>query len=441
VRMFKFLGVIAGLPVAACVLLFGAAVVVNRHDAAPSADYLHLERLIANRPPLGDAQNGYVYLLGIRAPADVDPRYLGERRLTWFETLDHDMSRLNDDPGENGITFRNARAHDIGALADDCDSADWRKCQATFASIPDAARWNPTDLLLTARYRELIHYPAWREHVGNDIRQPIAGFADAIWGQRLLFLAMRRADAQTLRDMLSRDHAFWRTVLGSSDTLLTKMIAVSALRQHYRFGNLLLRACSPAVMDSTIPDGWRRPLTREELSLESVLAGEIVQLKSLWRDPASNEFEKTSRVPFYQPQDVANEMAADYRSVAAAFDVPLSEYLRVERQLLARPMNHVFPSRLYDAGGYFLRSKVRASYEKYALRVAAVEAWRRAALITTQLRARGIPPERLPAELAAAALRNPFDGSSFVWSDADHAVVYEGTEDQPAARRRQVYVY
>jgi hypothetical protein len=433
VRLLRILAWLAGAIVACAALLGVVAVVINWRDAPPSANYLHLRKLIADRPAVAAADNSYVYLLGTSGPPEVDPQQLGERRLVWLESLNHDMSGLDADPLRGSFSFTDAYSAAVKGFFDACNADHPRDCPQAFETAPAPSAWSDIDRTMLERYRHILDHPVWREHVANDVRQPMASFQHVTAGQRLSMLALRGADSATLRMALTRDLAFWRGLLASSDTLIAKMIAVAGLRQHFQFGNLLLRAAAPSATESPIPDGWRFALTRDELSLERVLAGELVQMESAWH-PAKG-------VRFFQTQDISNEFAADYVEFIEAFDVPLSEYPGTAEKWAKRGPRHPFLSRLYDVGGDYMHQLASVSYHTYAQRVAAAEAWRRASLTTAQLRVRGVPAAQVAAELEHAALRNPFDGRPFTWSAAEQAVICLGTEEQSPARRRQVYTY
>jgi hypothetical protein len=432
-KIFRLLAWIAAAVVALAVLLTVLVVVINWRDAPPSANYLHLRKVIADRPAVTDADNAYVYLLGFGVGPDAAPQEVGARRLAWLEELDRDMSKLRADPAGQAPGFSSERSSAVDAFFKACNADEPHGCPQAFDSAPGPAGWSARDRELLARYRQIITRGAWREHVGNDVGQPLPAYADILAGQRLALLELRGADAQTTRDALSRDLAFWRLVLGSTDLLITKMIAVAGVRQHFQFGNLLLRHAPAGGKTRTIPDEWEQPITRGELSFERVMAGELTLMESAWH---------TSRdTLFFHEQDISNEFAADFVELVRGFDVPLADYRRTAEQWSKRPVRHPFLSRLYDVGGDYLRQVGSAAYYSYPPRVAAVEAWRRAALTTARLRERGVTAAQVQGELELAPLRNPFDGRAFAWSETEQAVICLGTEDQSRARRRQVYAY
>ncbi|HZX81024.1 MAG TPA: hypothetical protein VFE72_08755, partial [Lysobacter sp.] len=60
---------------------------INWQDRPPSADALRLARLVDERAPVADADNAYVYLLGMSVPRAEDPARWGARRRAWLDGL------------------------------------------------------------------------------------------------------------------------------------------------------------------------------------------------------------------------------------------------------------------------------------------------------------------------------------------------------------------
>jgi hypothetical protein len=383
------------------------------------------------------------------APKDELPGGIGAPRAAWLEAVYRDLTKINADPQHRSYDFAAGRDAGTKAMFKACSERLDRACRAAFDAVPAVETWPESDRLLLDRYRELIARPVWREVVPRDFRAPIAAYQNEIAGLRLQMLALRGADAATLNGALAQDARYWRRRLASSDTLISKMIATAGLRQHFWFGNLLLRRISAARALDAIPDEWRDELTRPELALERSMAGELVMQESIVRapgevdifdeepelEPARTEgrtFRRLRQIavrPFYQPQDVMNHLAAEYLAAEQAFEVPLAQYPVVARGWSLRRRVDAFPSRVYDATGDYVRELFRIDFSQYRSRVASLEGARRAALVTTELRARGIPATLadMPGELARSPLQDPF-GAGFSWSPEDQAMVYIGPE-------------
>ena len=236
----------------------------------------------------------------------------------------------------------------------------------------------------------------WFEVVPFLGEGPLPPFGEAFEGQRVQMLELRQAaaagDAARVRDTLQADLAFWREVLKSSDILISKMIACSAIRNHFFFGNLVLRRMPPALQAEAIPPLWRQPLSTEEKSMFRAMAGEFEYARGRveWlrsADAGYEEFDEEyeedlvdewlgkigHRVRPWQRQ--LNHVADAYLGLAEAFTVPLDQYQRAEINFAER----------------FADNPVGNRITTYALRVGSVEGMRRAALLTAELRSRAVP--------------------------------------------------
>jgi hypothetical protein len=267
------------------VFLYLVALMINAHDAPPSEEFLHLKRAVAERPPVDDADNGFIYLLGIAAAEDELPGGAGAQRGAWLEAVNLDRSKVKSDPVANAVDFAVGRHAGIKALFDACSLRLDRGCRAAFEAAPPVDSWSGTDRLLLERYRELVQRPAWRDIVPTNFDTPLPSYQHAIAGLRLHMLALRGADASTKRQALERESRFWRGMTASSDQLIGKMIGIAGARQNLWFGNLLLRELPAAEAALAIPDEWRRELSPAELSLERALAGELAWFEGTLRDP------------------------------------------------------------------------------------------------------------------------------------------------------------
>jgi len=402
----------------------------------PSADAKRLSALYAARPRAPDADNAYFYAWGLTAAADVDPLVEAARRLAWIRRKAATPGLMEPDPGTEKLAIGERRSDSMRRLARDCSEGATRQCAAAFEQWPLDAPLSAVETRQAARYAELLKRPRWAESVPVDGAATLPPYAEVLDGQRVELLQLRAAaaagDAQRVRDTLDHDFAFWREVQKSSDSLITKMIACAAIRNHFFFGNLLLRALPPAQRAAAIPPSWRVPMSTEERSMLRVLAGEyefsrlLVESQQLQMAAASEDgedFDEDSssleawlaglggRLRPWQ-RDL-NIIASVYIDSAAAFSVPLNQYVRAAEALELR-----IPPR-----------GVAMNVSGYAERVGALEGVRRAALLTAELRGRGVPADLVASELAAPAPGNPFTDEPFEWNAEQQAVIFEGIED------------
>ncbi len=452
-KPLKILGwTLLGL-IAIPIVLYLIALAINRHDQPPSAATIRLHEVLDQRPPVSDADNAYLYVLGFSAPEGSDPHEVGLQWRAWVEARGYRSEAEKKNPLSSSLDFRAARSAEIDNILTTCNSPD-RGCaellEDSSASLANSLSPEPIQL---QRYRALLTREQWREQIPPDVRAPLPLYAGVLDGQRLLFAnTWQRAhagDASAVRDALQSDIEFWRRVLASSDILITKMIAVAALRQHFAFGNLALRRLPAEQALQAVPADWSSPLTDEERSLLRAMAGELVFLEGILReipdaptaelllpsDHFLNRVHDRLLSPLFQPQDTANQAADAYLSIAQQFAVPLERYPDLLEQAYTPPPPR--PKRLYNAIGDALMGGPLDAM--YGARVGDVEGMRRAALITNELRSRGIAEKDIGDALRSASLRNPYNDEPFQWDENERAVVFVGL--QSGERGRHAYLY
>lgn len=437
---------VAALVVAAYLALLA----INWRDAPPSADAARLSAMLRDRPAVADADNGFVHALGLTAPRDADPVALGAQRKAWLEAFvaPAEGADAGGFPGVD-VDVRGARSSAVAALAAACAEAD--TCADALRADPAAlAQWLSSEQWLLDRYRRMLDTRAWRETIPRHPRAPLAGYQHALDAQRLHLLAVRQlavdGDAALVRDHLDRDLAFWRTVLASSDLLITRMVAGAAVRRHLAFGHLALRELPPGQVHAAVPPAWRQPLAAAERSLVRVFAGEwhyvsggleMAMASGAAGSPGTAWQRMSDRLvrPLYQPQDTVNDSAARL--------VRLGELSRLPYPALAaalgdatRGQPRAAPTlRAYNPVGAILDAiGGDAAYASYIARASDLEGVRRAALLAAMRRAADVAPRDAEVAIDDAALRDPYTGAPFGRDPASGAVVFVGLEPGPRGR-------
>ena len=72
-----------------------------------------------------------------------------------------------------------------------------------------------------------------------------------------------------------------------------------------------------------------------------------------------------------------------------------------------------------------------AEYARYSERVVDIEGVRRAALLTSDLRSRGIGAAQVAAELPASTIRHPYTGELLGWDARKGVLTFTGLERLP----------
>jgi hypothetical protein len=430
--------------VASATVLVMAAFIVRWRTEAPSAAALRLKQIFEQRPAVNDADNALFDVWGFSAPAGIEPRDRGRQRVAWLERTNVDAAHAGEDPGEETIKFKAGRTEAMQRVISACRSEEARACRDAFVRMPPEMPLRAVEALQVARYRAMLERPAWREIVPLDVRSPLPAYADVLDGQRMLMLSLReavaRADAEQIRATLASDLKFWRATQQSADILITKMIAIVAIRQNFRYGNLLLRELPAPRQAQAIPETWRVEVSPAERSMLRVMAGELAYFEGAINTAWANADEESDgdedfadtgfadrlidRVPrLVSVQYHVNRTAKLYLAIGEGYEVPLTQYAATTARL-----KKLFPHK-----------NTRWKPENYALRVGSIEGIRRAALLTATLRARGVPAADVAGELGAAGLRNPFDDTPFEWDANEQAVVYTGPEEHQMRRTEFIY--
>jgi len=461
--LLKILAWVVGGVVALVVVVYLVALAINLNDQPPSETVERFRRLVAERPPVVDADNGYVYLAGFSVAPGEDPRAWGARRVAWAEKI---LAQPAADPvagflGEDH-DFKRDRSDAVKALADACRKAD-AACLAAFETgEKHVAEWLAAEAWLLARYKALLAHEGWREPVPWDERIPLPQYWPVHEGQKLLlteaWTLAGKGDAAGVRRLLEADVRLWRRALAEADNLIPKLNAAAALRRHFGWSNLVLRRLPANVAAAGVPPSWKQPLTDAERSMLRSLAGEWAfydrgmrrTVESGTPPPPPDETTPTlvSRVawrlfkPMYQVQDTGNRYAAMLQSVATALDVPCEHYSQAVERARAihdEAIEDAFPHRIYNVVGDTVFALGAYDVTAYAARVTDLEGVRRAALLAVDLRTRGIPSGKVAAALPGVSLRSPYDGTPFTWDARAQAIVFFGLEDGDAGLHRIVY--
>jgi len=451
---------LAGL-VTVVVLLYLIAVVINWRDEPPSESARKFARVIAERPAVSAADNAVAYAFGFSAPANENPVEVGARRMAWIESFTSETS-TDSDPLRDGVDFVKDGSPAVASLKDVCGwDTDRRACAVSFDVVANGLQPTRVDLLALERYEALLTRHAWRDVVPFDVRTPIPPYHRILHAQRLYMLRLMQqaaaGDTDAVRRGLGADYAHWRAAMPATTGLINQMIAVSALRNHFFYAQRILRGLPKDKVAAAIPEAWSRELSVQERSMLRVTAGELafatltlrdVGNRNTWVDGSDWPTQPTAfdrcvawvSSPMFQLQATSNLYADSLRNFSEAFAVPIDRYEQAAEFLRAHPRKVALS--VYNFTGSVLYRSAGDSatqYIEYAIRVANVEALRRAALLTARLHSRGIAAGSEAAELAASEFRDPFTGASFGWDVARQSVTFAGPPGYP--RYREEYFY
>src|SRR5688572_12747583 len=272
-----FCGVLLGL-FGLVVSLYLVGVAINWNDRQPSQEAGTFQRLIATRPAVPDADNAFVYQLGFAAPEDQDPAELGARRKAWLENFTP-QTRSESDPLAGSVDLRSRASESIDTLLSECRNQDRQECAKLFQRLAGEWQAGAADALALDRYRTLLGYRQSREVIPLQPSAPIPGYGDIAYGHHLHLLTLLRSaqqgDFQAVHAGLVADSAYWRASKRDAQILISQMMAVAGLRNHFFFGNLVLRDVPADQVALVMPPDWQREFSVEERSMWLVMAGEL----------------------------------------------------------------------------------------------------------------------------------------------------------------------
>jgi len=415
----------------------------------PSASARKLDAVYATRAQVPDADNGWVYVWGFSAPDGADVIDVAHRRVAWLKAKQADPDLETRDPlGDGADRMARPTSAAMEQLKQDCRSGVATPCARAFEEWPLDQPYSAAETLLARRYDTLIARRGWCETVAHDTDAPLPPYSDIIDGQRVWLLQVRAAaaagDADRVRDMLDRDLTFWRRTLASSDLLLTKMIAVTAINNHFFLGNLSLRKLPVAQQSAALPPAWRKQMTPEELRLLRGLAGEFHWIQGLLRRQTPEQLaelddDMSMGEDFSVGEELLDQVARRFRPVQRRLNQVADVYVMADDAFAAAPLNE-YEAVSERVDKQTTRMGLSVMVSRYVMRVATIEGMRRAALLTAELRSRGVSQEQVPTELAAASsAKNPFKLQPFDWDPTQKAVIYTGPEEN--RWKRHTYFY
>jgi len=458
-KTLKIIGCISASLVCLGVAIYLSAVAINWRDQEPSPAAIQLASLYHDRPRVADEDNAFIYVMGFVAAAGDDPYQMGLRRLAWLQKSNQ-LAPLDttQDPLRERLDYKASRLQAVRDFVDACKPGN-PSCAAAFGAGDEVfQQWAASEGWLLQRYQQLIRHGGWRESVPFDIAAPLPSYAPVMDGQKLLLLNAKvlatRGDYARVRSLLGEDLSYWRKVLESSDTLISKMIATAAITRHFELGSQIFRQIRPDHVMSAVPTGWRTPISESERSLRRVLAGEWIFMSAALRhsdvdlyalndDSVVTGMLRSLSMPLYRPQDSMNRNAAYLLEMTQLLSAPLDRYenaVNLTAGLSERTRREALsPRSLYNVVGRVLIGIGAYDFGKYARRVADLEGVRRAAFVSVTLRAANVRAPEVNAALNANALREPYHNRPFESDENEGVIIFRGLEIGERSTHRILY--
>jgi len=403
------------------VVLYLILLAFNRHDEPAGPEAARFEAMYRQRAAIAERDNAYVYLLG------------------WGHLRDNDAAHKTRDVWTY-VTLKAA-----------CSAAD-RACMTLLEQSPKEIARALDDSWMQGHYRKLIAHPQWQVPIPLDVNSTFASYVTALDGQRLLLLSAwkhaQTGDAAAVQAELAMDHRFWRMTLGSTEDLISKMIASVALRRNMEWGNMVLAQLPHAAQTQAMPEQWQTPLTLAERSMLLPMLGEYKFMEnsltsSGFTSPADalgmSALSWSLMSPLMQRQATLNQWARANAALVKSIDVEIGQFPAALKQMKAlegAPKRAWSLGNLYNPIGKALVTTSSVVWSSYSGRTGDVEGVRRAVVLAAALRSDKVDSAQAAQRIAASALRNPNDALPFGWHAASRSIVFNGLEQGARGRYR-----
>lgn len=383
------------------------------------------------RPKVIEPGNAWIAMLGMDAPAGVAPRIAGEKQLrdldaalqagkTPVEILSGSLA------DKNRLSFKGKMPPFYGK--------DNSGILAYAATHPDEAAGLARDNVeLLDRYEQLCSLPRYVEPLTYGFSGPFPRFSSARNGQRLkLLLLARQASRGDLTGALANlrdDMAFWRLAARNSETLISKIISLSALQIDIQLAAELGASRHLTPPEVALVQELLHPFDKGETSFVKVFHGEALFSYYGMEQNAWNLLQHwgPDRLIF-KHNATSNRVHAYYFEFARQADLMPNLYAEAKKQpdkRKADPFKIGIPF-LYNPSGELLVQIAKPVLSGYIERGHNVEGLRRLALLKIQAHAENILPEQMQAYLGshAAVLSDPYTGKPMTWDAKNRRVFF-----------------
>lgn len=463
-KLIAWLGGAVGL----VALFYLVLLAINWREVSPSEEALRFAQMYANRPPVSDDDNAFVYMVGMGVQAGYEPMLAGKAMLTLLRATKGEPTtpmayRHPDFPAGD---FVGERGYAVKELLDSCRSVD-EKCAQFLDGNSSAVQLSASDRLQLERYRVMTKMSAWQDISPQGFLSPAPPY-DALSAMQTLSMFRTWKDASPHRTeeimrWLDADAVFWRMVLNSSDSKSTSMRAAAALRRNLLWTNLIVRRLANKFNLTLLHSTWWQPVNDEERMMERVWSGEFIWLDLLFKEAVNHSGREMLSTgddeptiiddvgyyligQLYNPQDASNRVAMRYDSLVDLSKVPIDHlfgalYEWTQQDNARVEKERAFPRMFYNPAGQLMVNTAQAGEQSFLLVLPNLEGGRRALLATLEVRKDNIPREKVAEALSASLYRNPYTNEPFKWDEATGSVVFEGLGRNKDKTKRYSFIY
>ncbi len=428
----KSLNLLAKFLVVIFLLLLAYAVfvlLINLRDKPPSAAAIEFEQAWNNRAAVDDDSNGYLFLLGFDVAQDQDPRAIGRARVEWSKSVIAAPTDDNFDFPQPSYSVPENLPEKFAELVNLCRDITHSCVIAIVENRALINEWQHHHAWVNDRYRQLITHKEWLELSALDIRLPLPKYADVMQAQRIFFISAFTDNPPSINPefgkLLHSDLQFWRLVLKNTDSLIGKMIAVSAIKNNFLWANHFLRGDGQLLPTTS----HYQAFSEDEISMYRCLIGEWQFAYRSYQSQFDKQLTKTAEKLLmglaHKKQDTINQMAERLKRLEQQLDVPADQleaamlaYEQTQQQESAGRSTLDYLTKPYNVVGQILVNIATPMYSNYFARAQNLEAFRRGLMLSAE-KMQGHP-------IADSVFVSPFPGKPFVVNEQQRSITVTG---------------
>ena len=387
---------------------------------------LHPEVKLAMQvpPEINPQKNAYLALFGMQAAAGKDMQQVGIQLTTRY-------LQNRDQHQRDELTQEEIQEIAGGKNLDEAWSKQYKSCnsrQENGCLAKMVAQINSTPMtdtrfnVMLKRYQQLLEMQDYQELQNASAATPLPQFGLALDVAKIyLAQASTEKNPMTFLTALQKDMRFWRRVLSQGNAIISKMIAIAALRNDLQYLSEFMQSKTLTEEQKTLIQQLLVTLDSEELNIAEAISGE-----GRWLATEFNYVEKNwlSRMAFqYNATLNANYFYAIKHDVELAklSSIQLAKALAQVRINEDSPLTWS-PSSLYNFIGKALVATAHPYMQDYIARVHDLNGM--ILLVQLQLSLKGTPNDAIESSVQNSPIKNPYTNQAMQWNQAEAALQF-----------------
>lgn len=391
-------------------------------------------------PEIVEPGNAWVVFSGFNAPHGMSPYFRGEekmKKLLGGKTGRDSLPLDNDE--KTGLQFKGK----IPSFSGSKDNGMLAFAEKHRDEVVTLSRDNEE---LLERYERLMQFTRYNEPVAYGFFAPVPSYLPIKQAcvTNLLQLACKacQGDTESAMERVRKDAEFWRLISRSSNTLISKCVAIAILRFHLRLAADLGGSGRLSDKDLAIVGDVLRPFDKGEMSFVGSLRGEmryglqslrLVRSEAKWWDmiahlckPNATEnrfYEDWQRSGSLQLAEMTSPQFALEQKKKGVGD--LEGTRRIGIPFLYNPLGEIMAFR--NAGNF-------PYYSAYVTIGHDMEGFRRLSCLKVLSRTEHIPREGMQKFLEShkTELGNPYTGDPMIWNPEKSSISFATFDGQRA---------